>query len=339
MNSRSRVEAQASSADAFNPLIYAVRQQFPLITNQESARPYYDGDLHHASFRIRPNSQPKGITKEVLAEALRRAGDPDNIAFSRHGASGHTTYNESLQLLQDALEGDSLSLRTQAMFAPTRDGRQIPSQRILVVAPERERVSFVPHLQVQANEVLQHARATASPRGVLNKAIESTANQSGIGPALVQAIYQDMHPSDLERIFADRSKRLGPSHHPGVLPHPKMTPPQRAEYYGVARQVNDALTVRVDGKVQTRIDPGAHNHALEILGNNGWLGPYEQLKDIIGFEPTERRVTPLAVLLTPHEVAARAANTDHDPYYLQNTLDRLLGDQATTRIITSYLKH
>lgn len=212
--------------------------------------------VHHASLRIRPNSHPKGIVNDVLDEALLRASEPSSVAYSHHGARRHSTYEESLRLLRDALDDNSLSLHPKTIFPNTRDGRKIPSERILAIAPQRERTTYVPRLQLGAESALQTARDNPNPTKVLHDAVQSTAVRAGIGPALMQATFQEMHPAQLEQVFADSSKRRLLSGDPGVIPHPKMTQSQRADYYAVATQVNEALTTRVDGRVQTRIDPG-----------------------------------------------------------------------------------
>ncbi len=339
MGSQSIVEAAASSADAFRMLIAGVRAAYPLVSSARAAEPYLTGGLHHVAFEAKPHTQPRGITKGVLAEALKRAADSGDVAYAIHGARKHTTYEEALHLLSEALAMGELSLRSQAVFPITQDGRQIPSQRILAVAPEMSRISYVPQLRLAAEEALQQARTGLKSRDMLYRALRETAKQAGIGPALIQGIYQDMHPSELEKVFADSLVRKQLTGDPAVVPHPGMTTDQRKKFYEVAAQVNEALTVRDNGRTQTRKDPGAHNRALEILGANGWLRSHEEIREVIGFEPAERRVVPLAVFLTPHEVAARRATADHLEPYLSNALDRTFGDQMTTQVITSFLKH
>lgn len=321
----SRVDATARFRQELDN---ALGERYPAIT-QQNLDTFREGRIDFGVLDVR--TQDESLRRNVLATALERASNPDDIAFNQHGAE-HTVYQETLDVLATSVRDGNYSLTVSPStrrITTDRGVEMVTVERYRLTSPQYIRTTFRP----QAIEDAEALPKGNVPDKLVFTEIRRLALDQGVSYATIVATYRGYSPDKIFEIFSERNFQREMTEKHGKVKFPT---PNRPTDRRMLMQLADNIVVKTSSGTYPNRSRQAHMNGVETLVNFGWINPNEPDQLAYQMTPVEDFARAVAVFTGMTEVAHENANKRHLDPDRSEYIDDRYGRKMTTRIITAF---
>ena len=318
MNESNRDPLRGGGIDGTHPLAMELDglvklSGFPRIRSNEDVKKLDSGDYEYASYSGAVAFN-KGAGR-IFEIALRRASDPDDPVFCRHGAGGHQVFFEAVNKLQEVIRDGSRQIIVEERY---NQSTQEKITRLHIESPDFSRKTFIPGI------LYEYEYWAARGKNVVENQLKKIARGSVAG-AILYAFYAG---KSIDNVFSLLQN---------LELNQRIPTKSKQDDISMLGKVRNLITVTRASGVEPVPDASAFWSAVELLSNGGFLVDGEAESPLFQFKEKVYPVKARAVFEGMTTIAVEAARINK---ILSEPLNRYIytkfGNIFTTQLLTAF---